>query len=110
MAIIRQQKSARTRTTPDTVAPISAVELSEAIGVDATRAGHLIAAVGELVERYAPGAPDAIKREAFIRAAGGGCMKRRRPDRKAKPLAISAQVFPWPCPPARCGRAAPWRS
>ena len=49
---------------------LTETELAAEIGTDATRAGHILAAVDVLVERYAPAAPDAIKREAIIRAAG----------------------------------------
>ena len=50
--------------------PLSATELAAAVGVDATRAGHLLAAAWALVHRYAPLAPASILREATIRAAG----------------------------------------
>lgn len=52
------------------MALITAAELAEAIGTDATRAGHLLAAAEALVNEYAPNAPDAIKREAIIRCSG----------------------------------------
>ena len=54
----------------DAETPLSATELAVAVGVDATRAGHLLSAAWALVQRYAPAAPDGILREAVIRTAG----------------------------------------
>ena len=65
---IRTRKQAVEPTPADL--PLTAAELASAIGTDATRAGHLLAVACELVERYAPGAPDPVKREAVIRCAG----------------------------------------
>lgn len=56
--------------TPDGDPPLSATELALAIGVDATRAGHLLAASWALVHRHAPAAPVSLLREATIRTAG----------------------------------------
>ena len=50
--------------------PLTAAELAVLIGVDDTRAGHLLAVSCELVERYAPLAPEPAKREAVVRTAG----------------------------------------
>ena len=50
--------------------PITAAELAEVIGTDATRAGHVLATAWALVGRYAPDAPEAVLREAVVRAAG----------------------------------------
>ena len=49
---------------------ITAAALAEILEVDSTTAERLAEVVTELVERYAPGAPDVIKREAAIRCAG----------------------------------------
>ena len=69
MPIIEKKRATR-QVIPDHTGPISAAELAAVIGVDATRAGHLLAAAWELVERYAPAAPTALHREAVIRTAG----------------------------------------
>ena len=52
------------------MAAITAAELATAIGSDVALATRLLAVVSELVERYAPDAPEPIKNEAIIRAAG----------------------------------------
>ena len=49
---------------------ITATELAEAIGTDATTATRLLAVATELATRYAPAAPTAIANEAVIRTAG----------------------------------------
>ena len=49
---------------------LTAAELAEAVGVDATTATRLKAVAAALVERYAPDAPDAVANEAAIRTAG----------------------------------------
>ena len=49
---------------------LTAADLALEIGTDATRAAAILAAVTELVDRYAEDAPEAIKREAVIRCAG----------------------------------------
>ena len=70
MPIERQLRTSRAVVTDDHGFAITAAELAPEIRVDATRAGHILAAVGAMVDRYAPQAPDAIKREAIIRASG----------------------------------------
>ena len=50
--------------------PLTAAELADEIGTDATRAGHVLAAAWALVERYAPDAPTSVHREAVIRCSG----------------------------------------
>ena len=49
---------------------LTAADLAAEIGVEETRATAILAAVTALVERYSPSAPEAIKDEATIRAAG----------------------------------------
>ena len=49
---------------------ITAAELAEAVGVDSKTATRLLAVAAELVNRFAPDAPDAISNEAAIRTAG----------------------------------------
>ena len=49
---------------------ITAAELAEAVGVDATTAARLLAVATALVMRYAADAPDAIANEGVLRAAG----------------------------------------
>lgn len=49
---------------------VAAADLALEIGVTETRAASILAAVTELVSRYAPAAPEAIRDEATIRAAG----------------------------------------
>ena len=49
---------------------ITVAELAEAVGVDSTTAARLLAVATELVNRYAPDAPDAIAKEGVIRAGG----------------------------------------
>ena len=49
---------------------ITAAELAEAVGVDSTTATRLLAVATELVNRYAPDAPDAIANEGATRCAG----------------------------------------
>ena len=49
---------------------LTATELAEAVGTDSTTATRLLAVATELVNRYAPDAPDAIANEGVIRAAG----------------------------------------
>ena len=56
--------------TPTPTLPITATELAAEIGTDATRAGHVLAAVWPRVHQYAPDAPTAVQREAVIRYAG----------------------------------------
>lgn len=56
--------------TDSTEPPITAAELAAELGVDATRAGHLLSATWARVEQYASGAPEAIQREAVIRYSG----------------------------------------
>ena len=51
---------------PASPAPITAAEL----GVGTTRAGQLLEVATARIARYAPGAPEAVKREAVIRFAG----------------------------------------
>ena len=72
MPIIKQirQTPAPATDTPDGDMPITAAELATVIGVDAVRAGHLLAAAWPMVERYAPLAPDGVLREAVVRCAG----------------------------------------
>ena len=47
---------------------LTSSELTDAL--DVTDAGRLLVVVTELVEHYAPDAPDAVQNEAAIRAAG----------------------------------------
>ena len=68
--IVEHVQSGQKTAMPDHTAPISAGELAAVIGVDADRAGHLLAAAWELVQRYAPDAPTALHREAVVRCAG----------------------------------------
>lgn len=49
---------------------VTADDIAQATGLDATRAASVLAAVTALVERYAPDAPEAVKDEATIRCAG----------------------------------------
>lgn len=49
---------------------ITAAALVEAIGTDSATAARLLPVATELVNRYAPTAPDAIGNEATIRCAG----------------------------------------
>ena len=49
---------------------ITAAQLAEAVGVDSTTATRLLAVATELVNRFAPDAPDAVANEAVIRTAG----------------------------------------
>lgn len=70
MPIERQIRTSRAVVVDDHGFAITAAELAPEIGVDATRAGHILAATGAMVDRYASGAPDAVKREAIIRASG----------------------------------------
>ena len=49
---------------------ITAAEVAAAVGVDSTTATRLLAVVTELVNRFAPDAPDAIANEGAIRTAG----------------------------------------
>ena len=70
MAIVEHVRSGRQTAVTDHTAPISAGELAPLIDVDATRAGHLLAAAWPMVERYAPLAPDGVLREAVVRCAG----------------------------------------
>ena len=49
---------------------ITAESLAEAIGSSAEVAERLLPVVADLVEAYAPHAPDAVSNEASIRAAG----------------------------------------
>ncbi len=55
---------------PASTAPITAAELAAELGVGATRAGQLLEVATARVAQYAPGAPEAVKREAVIRFAG----------------------------------------
>ena len=92
MPIERQLRTSRAVVTDDHGYAITAAELVDEIKTkDATRAGHILAAVGAMVERYAPGAPDAIKREAIIRAGGwlAGTPKDDIRDMSAGPLSSS---------------------
>ena len=73
MAIEQQVRSApgaRQGGTPAPTPPITAAELAEMIGADATRAGYVLAAVWPRVDQYAPDAPTEVQREAIIRFAG----------------------------------------
>ena len=49
---------------------LTAAQLAEAVGVDLKTATRLLAVAAELVNRFAPDAPDAIANEAAIRTAG----------------------------------------
>ena len=49
---------------------LTAAQLAEAVGVDSKTATRLLAVAAELVNRFAPDAPDAISNEAAIRTAG----------------------------------------
>ena len=49
---------------------LTAAQLAEAVGTDATTATRLLAVATELVTRHAPEAPGAISNEAAIRCAG----------------------------------------
>ena len=49
---------------------ITATQLAEAIKQPSTVAERLLAVATELVERYAPAAPEAVQNEAVIRASG----------------------------------------
>ena len=49
---------------------ISTTVLAEAIGVDSDTATRLLAVATEMVNRYAPTAPDSVANEAVIRCAG----------------------------------------
>ena len=48
----------------------TAAQLAEAVGVDSTTATRLLAVATELVNRFAPDAPDAIANEGAIRTTG----------------------------------------
>ena len=56
--------------TPITPTPITAAELATEIGIDTTRAGHVLAAVWPRVDQYAPSAPAGVQRESVIRFSG----------------------------------------
>ena len=49
---------------------ITAVQLAAVIGTDSTRAAGLLAVCADIVDGYAPTAPDPIRDEATIRLAG----------------------------------------
>ena len=49
---------------------VTADDIAQATGLDATRAASVLAAVTALVEKYAPDGPEAVKDEATIRCAG----------------------------------------
>ncbi|MCY4592608.1 MAG: hypothetical protein OXE86_19050 [Alphaproteobacteria bacterium] len=70
MAIVQVRRAPTAPGPLEPTAPISAADLALAIGADETRAGHVLAAAWELVERYAPDAPEALHREAVIRCSG----------------------------------------
>ena len=63
---------------------ITATQLAAELGVDSTLAARFLAVSSALVDRYASGAPQAIKDEAVIRTAGylaehpGAAVKRER--------------------------------
>ena len=70
---------------------LSAPELAAAIHSDASTAARLLPVVEAMVERHAPNAPQAIRNEAAIRAAGwlhGQPMANIR-ERSAGPLSAS---------------------
>ena len=50
--------------------PLSAAELATALGTDAIRAAHVLAAVWPRVNQYAPTAPTEVQREAVFRYSG----------------------------------------
>ena len=68
MPVARFIPGAEARTAP--ASPLSAADLAAAVGVDDDTAARLLDVANELVERYAPAAPEAVKREAIIRCAG----------------------------------------
>ena len=49
---------------------LTATDLEAALAINATLAARLLAVATNLVERFAPDAPDAIQNEAAIRCAG----------------------------------------
>ena len=49
---------------------LTATELASAIGVEEPLAARLLGVADAMIERYAPGAPSAIKNESAIRFAG----------------------------------------
>ena len=49
---------------------LSAADLATAIRATPEVAGRLLAVASELVERYAPAAPEAVQNEAVIRTSG----------------------------------------
>ena len=49
---------------------LTAARIAAETGVDVTRAAELLAVVTALVDGYAPDAPEAVRDEATIRAAG----------------------------------------
>ena len=49
---------------------LTEAQLAEAVGVDSTMATRLLAVATELVNRFAPDAPDPVSNEATIRCAG----------------------------------------
>lgn len=52
------------------VSPLTAAELADETGADLTRAERVLGVVVLLVNRYAPDAPEELRREAAIRAGG----------------------------------------
>ena len=68
MPVVRFIPGGEARTAP--ASPLSAAELAAAAGVDDDTAARLLDVANELIERYAPAAPAAVKREAIIRCAG----------------------------------------
>ena len=49
---------------------LTEAQLEAALGIEAKIAARLLPVAGEMVNRYAPGAPDAVASEAAIRCAG----------------------------------------
>ena len=52
------------------LATLTVAQLEAALGIDTEQATRLLGVATELVDRYAPGAPETVKNEAAIRCAG----------------------------------------
>ena len=55
----------------DATTPITAARLAAVVaGLTEQRAGELLPVANEMIEKYAPAAPEAVKAEAIVRLAG----------------------------------------
>ena len=60
----------RTPEAADMAVTLTVAQLEAALGIDTEQATRLLGVATELVDRYAPGAPETVKNEAAIRCAG----------------------------------------